>query len=50
MSTRAENLRLNFDLLDFQLGEDEMLRIDALMAEGYRIVNSDLVPTAPSWD
>lgn len=50
MSTRAENLRLNFDLLDFQLDEDEMLRIDALMAEGYRIVNSDLVPTAPSWD
>ena len=50
MSTKADNLRLNFELQDFQLSDAEMSRIDALMEEGYRIVNSDLVPTAPQWD
>jgi len=50
MSTKAENLRLNFDIQDFQLNEDEMARIDTLMADGYRIVDSALVPTAPAWD
>lgn len=50
MSTKAENLRLNFELQDFQLDDDEMRRIDGLMAEDFRIVNSDLVPSAPDWD
>ena len=50
MSTKAENLRLNFELLDFQLDDEQMRRIDTLMGEGYRIVNSDLVPFAPDWD
>ena len=50
MSTKADNLRLNFDLQDFQLTDAEMTRIEGLMDEGYRIVNSDLVPTAPQWD
>jgi hypothetical protein len=27
-----------------------MARIDTLMADGYRIVNSSLMPTAPAWD
>jgi 2,5-diketo-D-gluconate reductase A len=50
MSTKADNLQRNFDLLDFQLNDDEMARIDTLMADGYRIVNSSLMPTAPAWD
>ena len=50
MSTRAENLQLNFDIGDFRLDDDEMARIDQLMDEGYRIVDSSLVPTAPQWD
>ena len=39
MSTKADNLQRNFDLLDFQLNNDEMARILTLMAEGYRILN-----------
>ena len=50
MSTKADNLQRNYDLLDFQLNDDEMTRIDTLMADGYRIVNSSLMPTAPAWD
>ena len=50
MPTRAETPRVEFRPAGLSAWEDEMLRIDALMAEGYRIVNSDLVPTAPSWD
>ena len=50
MSTRAENLQLNFDIGDFRLDGNEMARIDQLMDEGYRIVDSSLVPTAPQWD
>ena len=50
MSTKADNLRMNFELQDFQLSDAEMRRIDTLMNEGYRIVNSELVPTAPQWD
>ena len=50
MSTRAENLHLNFDVSDFHLDNDEVARIDQLMDEGYRIVDSSVVPTAPQWD
>ena len=39
MSTKADNLQRNFDLLHFQLNNDEMARILTLMAEGYRILN-----------
>ena len=50
MSTREDNLRLNFDLGDFHLNDDEMAQIDALMEEDDRIVDSTLMPTAPQWD
>ncbi|NCF48067.1 MAG: aldo/keto reductase [Bacteroidetes bacterium] len=50
MSSRPENLRLNLDILDFELTSEDIAEIDLLMETGYRIVNSEIVPTAPIWD
>lgn len=50
MSTKAENIRSNFDVMDFTLSSADMARIDALRATDYRIVTEDLVPWAPQWD
>lgn len=50
MSTKAENIRANFDIMDFTLSHIDMARIDRLTNTGYRIVTSGLVPWAPVWD
>lgn len=50
MSTKPENIRANFDLMDFTLSSVDMARIEKLTHTGYRIVSSDLVPWAPEWD
>lgn len=50
MSTKPENIRANFDIMDFTLSSIDMARIDALTHTNYRIVTSDLVPWAPEWD
>lgn len=50
MSTKPENIRANFDIMDFTLSSIDMDRIDALNATNYRIVGKDLVPWAPDWD
>ena len=50
MSTRPENIRANYDIMDFALSTVDMARIDALSAAQYRICNADLVPFAPEWD
>ena len=50
MSTRPENIRANFDVMDFTLSSIDIARIDRLMKTGYRIVGKDLVPWAPAWD
>lgn len=50
MSTKAENIRANFDIMDFALSHVDMARIEKLTHTGYRIVGSDLVPWAPEWD
>jgi 2,5-diketo-D-gluconate reductase B len=50
MSTKPENIRANFDVMDFTLSAIDMARIDALTRTNYRIVTSDLVPWAPDWD
>ena len=50
MSTKLENIRANFDIMDFTLSSIDMARIDALTHTNYRIVTSDLVPWAPQWD
>ncbi|MBC6441669.1 MAG: aldo/keto reductase [Rhodobacteraceae bacterium] len=50
MSTRRENLRTNFDIMDFTLSSIDMARIDALTHTNYRIVGKNLVPWAPDFD
>lgn len=50
MSTRADNIRANFEVMDFTLSSIDMARIDRLMATNYRIVGKNLVPYAPDFD
>ncbi|MBI1170065.1 aldo/keto reductase [bacterium] len=50
MSTKPDNIRANFDIMDFTLSSIDMARIDAMSAIGYRVVTRDLVPIAPDWD
>ena len=50
MSTNPENIRANFDIMDFTLSHVDMEKIESLTHTGYRIVNTDLVPWAPDWD
>ena len=50
MSTKPENIKANFDVMDFTLSSIDMARIDAMTATNYRIVGKDLVPWAPDWD
>lgn len=50
MSTRPENIRANFAVMDFTLSSVDVARIDALARTGLRIVDASLVPWAPQWD
>lgn len=50
MSTKAANIKANFDIMDFSLSHVDMARIEKLTHTGYRIVGKDLVPWAPEWD
>jgi 2,5-diketo-D-gluconate reductase B len=50
MSTKPANIAANFNVMDFTLSSVDMARIDALRATGYRVVDRDRVPWAPTWD
>jgi 2,5-diketo-D-gluconate reductase B len=50
MSTKPENIRANFEVMDFTLSSIDMARIDHMMSTGYRIVGKNLVPYAPDFD
>jgi 2,5-diketo-D-gluconate reductase B len=50
MSTKTENIRANFDIMDFVLSSIDMARIEALTHTNYRIVGRDLIPYAPVFD
>jgi 2,5-diketo-D-gluconate reductase B len=50
MSTRPENIRANFEVMDFTLSNVDMARIEALTHTNYRIAAQGLVPWAPVWD
>ncbi|WP_112312016.1 aldo/keto reductase [Pseudogemmobacter bohemicus] len=50
MSTKPENIRANFEVMDFTLSSIDMARIDALNATGFRVVGRDKVPYAPEFD
>ncbi len=49
MSTKPENIRANYEVMDFTLSSIDMARIDAMTATGYRIVGKNLVPYAPDF-
>ncbi|MGV8987210.1 MAG: aldo/keto reductase [Cypionkella sp.] len=50
MSTKPDNIRANFDVMDFTLSSVDMARIEAMTATGYRVVTKEKVPIAPEWD
>ncbi len=50
MSTKPDNIRANFDVMDFTLSSIDLARIDAMMAQNYRVVTREKVPIAPEWD
>jgi len=50
MSTKPDNIRANFDIMDFTLSSVDMARIERLTHTDHRIVSKDLVPWAPDWD
>jgi 2,5-diketo-D-gluconate reductase B len=50
MSVKPENIRANFNVMDFALSNIHMAQIDAMASTGFRVVGKDLVPWAPEWD
>lgn len=50
MSSKAGNIKANFQLHDFNLSNVDVAQIDALRSQAYRIVDKNLVPWAPDWD
>lgn len=50
MSTKPDNIKANYEVMDFTLSSIDMARIDAMTKLNYRIVNKTLVPTAPDFD
>ena len=50
MSTKPENIRANFEIMDFTLSSIDMGRIDRLTATGYRIIKPGQLPWVPEWD
>jgi 2,5-diketo-D-gluconate reductase B len=50
MSTKEDNIRANFDIMDFVLSSVDMSRIKQLTKTNFRIVDSDKVAWAPDWD
>lgn len=50
MSTKTQNIRANYDVMDFTLSSYDMSKIDHLNKIGYRIVDASKVPWAPKWD
>jgi 2,5-diketo-D-gluconate reductase B len=48
MSTKPENIRANYEIMDFSLSHVDLARIDRLTQTGYRIAAN--VPWAPDWD
>jgi 2,5-diketo-D-gluconate reductase B len=48
MSTKPENIRANYEIMDFSLSHVDLARIDRLTQTGHRIAAN--VPWAPDWD
>jgi 2,5-diketo-D-gluconate reductase B len=50
MSTKPDNIRANFDIMDFTLSSVDMAKIEALTRTNFRVVTKARVPWAPDWD
>jgi len=50
MSTNPDNIRANFDIMDFTLSSVDMARIEAMTQTGFRVVRKGAVPWTPDWD
>ncbi|MGI9538296.1 MAG: aldo/keto reductase [Desulfocapsaceae bacterium] len=50
MSTKLDNIRANFDVMDFTLSSIDMDRIEALTVANYRVITLKEAPWAPKWD
>lgn len=50
MSTKPENIRANFDVMDFTLSSIDMARIAGMASVGFRVVGRKAVPYAPDFD
>ena len=50
MSTKPENIRANFEIMDFTLSSIDMDRIDSMTHTGYRIITPGMLPWVPEWD
>ena len=55
MSTNPENIKNNFEIMDFTLDENDMLTIENLNINDIRIVSKEIMPTdlrgcVPKWD
>jgi 2,5-diketo-D-gluconate reductase B len=50
MSTKPENIRTNYEVMDFTLSSIDMARIDGMMVTGFRIIGKNLIPYAPDFD
>ncbi len=50
MSTNPENIRDNYNIMDFSLSNADIAIIDAMTVANKRIVDKTLVPWAPEWD
>lgn len=50
MSTKPENIRANFEIVDFVLSPEDMKRIGAMNATNYRILKAGMLPWVPDWD
>ena len=50
MSTKPENIRANYEIMDFTLSHIDMARIEKITQTGYRIVTKGVVPWVPDWD
>lgn len=50
MSTKPENIRANFEIMDFTLSSVDMAKIETLTHTNFRVVTRAKVPWAPDWD
>ena len=50
MSTNPDNIRANFDIMDFTLSSVDMARIEGMTHTGFRVVRKGAVPWTPDWD